>query len=105
MNYKVIITGAVGSDKTTAVNSLTNNNAALTDAVVSGSDQITKQRKETTTVATDFDVIRLDDDNVVHVYGTPEHERFDFMWDILSQGTHIILLLDIIRNYPHRPYC
>jgi signal recognition particle receptor subunit beta len=103
MNYKVIITGSVGSGKTTAVNSLTNNNAVLTDAVVSGSDQITKQHKETTTVAMDFDVIRLDDDNLVHVYGTPGQERFDFMWDILSQGAHgIILLLDITRNYPHR---
>ncbi len=85
MNYKVIITGPVGSGKTTAVNSLSDRNAMLTDAVVSDADQMTKKRKKTTTVAMDYDVIRLDD-HMVHVYGTPGQERFDFMWDILSQG-------------------
>jgi len=103
MNYKVIITGSVGSGKTTAVNSLTTKDAVLTDAIVSGSDQVTRQRKDTTTVAMDYDVVRLNDRDVVHVYGTPGQERFDFMWDILSQGAHgVILLLDITRNYPFR---
>ena len=103
MNYKVIITGPVGSGKTTAVNSLSNNDAMLTDVTVSDSDQITKQRKKTTTVAMDYDVIRLDNNDMVHVYGTPGQERFDFMWDILSKGADgVILLLDNSRNYPFR---
>jgi signal recognition particle receptor subunit beta len=103
VNYKVIITGPVGSGKTTAVNSLTNKNAMLTDVAVSNSDQITKQRKQTTTVAMDYDVVRLDNNDIVHVYGTPGQERFDFMWDILSKGADgIILLLDNTRNYPFR---
>jgi len=103
MNYKVIITGPVGSGKTTAVNSLSDNNAMLTDVAVSDSDQITKQRKKTTTVAMDYDVIRLDNNDMVHVYGTPGQERFDFMWDILSKGADgVILLLDNSRNYPFR---
>ena len=103
MNYKVIITGPVGSGKTTAVNSLSHKDAMLTDVAVSDSDQITKQRKQTTTVAMDYDVIRLDNNDMVHVYGTPGQERFDFMWDILSKGADgVILLLDNSRNYPFR---
>jgi small GTP-binding protein len=101
--YKIIITGPVGSGKTTAVNSLTDKEAMLTDVTVSDSDHATKQRKRTTTVAMDYDVIRLKNNDIVHVYGTPGQERFDFMWDILSKGANgMILLMDNSRNYPFR---
>jgi len=103
MNFKIIITGPVGSGKTTAVNSLTGRDAALTDATVSDSDLVTKQRKKTTTVAMDHDVVQLENGDTINVFGTPGQERFDFMWDILSQGAHgIVLLLDNTRNYPFR---
>ncbi|MCK5830027.1 MAG: ATP/GTP-binding protein [Methylococcales bacterium] len=101
MNYKVIITGSVGSGKSTAVNTLTNRNAILTDATVSESDKLTLQRKDTTTVAMDYDVIKLNTGDMVHVYGTPGQDRFDFMWDILSKGASgVIIFLDMTRNYP-----
>ncbi len=103
MNYKIIITGPVGSGKTTAVNSLTGRDAVLTDATVSDSDLVTKQRKKTTTVAMDHDVVQLENGDTINVFGTPGQERFDFMWDILSQGAHgIVLLMDNTRNYPFR---
>jgi signal recognition particle receptor subunit beta len=70
---------------------------------VSDSDLVTKQRKKTTTVAMDHDVVQLENGDTINVFGTPGQERFDFMWDILSQGAHgIVLLLDNTRNYPFR---
>ncbi len=101
MRYKIIITGPVGAGKTTAINSLTDQKALKTDAPVS--DMTTSQRKPTTTVALDYGVIRLNEEDVAHVYGTPGQERFDFMWEIISEGAHgLVLLLDNSRNYPFR---
>ena len=101
MKYKIIVAGPVGAGKTTAINSLTDDNAFITDAAVS--DEVTKKRKANTTVGMDFGVVRLNDNDVAHVYGTPGQQRFNFMWEILSEGAHgLILLFDNTRNYPFR---
>lgn len=103
MKYKVIITGPVGSGKSTAVSSITGDDNLLTDAAVSESDQVTRQRKQTTTVAMDYGIVPMREGDVIHLYGTPGQERFDFMWDVLAQGTQgMILLLDNHRNNPFR---
>lgn len=103
MKYKVIITGPVGSGKSTAVNSISGNDKMLTDAMVSESDQATRLRKKTTTVAMDYTVVPMKNDDIIHLYGTPGQERFDFMWDVLAQGSQgLVLLLDNSRNNPFR---
>lgn len=103
MKYKIIITGPVGSGKSTAVNTITGNEQMLTDASVSDSDIATLQRKKTTTVAMDYGIVPMRNNDVIHLYGTPGQERFDFMWDILAKGTDgLVLLLDNSRNNPFR---
>lgn len=96
--YKIIFTGPVGAGKTTAVNSLSDiatvrTDKAATDAVL--------ERKPETTVAMDYGLVNLADGVAVHLYGTPGQERFDFMWEILTEGgIGLVLLLDNTRPDP-----
>lgn len=96
--YKIIFTGPVGAGKTTAISSISDAPPVKTDAMAS---DMTKNRKAATTVAMDYGVMNLDGGEKVHLYGTPGQERFDFMWDILTQGgIGLILLLDNTRADP-----
>ncbi|HHC73510.1 MAG TPA: GTP-binding protein, partial [Thiothrix sp.] len=72
---KFIFTGPVGAGKTTAIQALTEDGILDTDVKTSDA---TGLRKETTTVAMDFAVVQLSNKELVHVYGTPGQERFDF---------------------------
>lgn len=95
---KIIFTGPVGVGKTTAIAAISDEAPVQTDA--SASD-MTLDRKRNTTVAMDYGVISLDEDTKVHLYGTPGQERFNFMWEILSQGSMgLVLLLDNARTNP-----
>jgi signal recognition particle receptor subunit beta len=54
--------------------------------------------KETTTVAMDFGRITVDDNLVLYLFGTPGQKRFDFMWEILSEGMlGFIVMVDSTR--------
>lgn len=96
--YKIIFTGPVGAGKTTAIHSISDVKPVKTDAAAS---DMTKSRKAATTVAMDYGVMNLEGGEKVHLYGTPGQERFDFMWDILTNGgIGLILLLDNSRADP-----
>lgn len=98
INRKIIFTGPVGAGKTTAIASISDIKPIATDEYAS---DMTKSRKPQTTVAMDYGMIRLNDTERVHLYGTPGQERFDFMWDILTKGgIGLILLLDNTRKDP-----
>jgi len=94
--YKIIFTGPVGAGKTTAIQSISDIPIVTTDEAAS---DMAQNRKPKTTVAMDYGLMKLDGSNRVHLYGTPGQERFDFMWDILTEGgLGLVLLLDNTRG-------
>lgn len=96
--FKIIFTGPVGAGKTTAISSISDQPPVTTDATAT---DMTKNRKPSTTVAMDYGILNLPGGEKLHLYGTPGQERFDFMWDILTQGgIGLILLLDNTRANP-----
>lgn len=97
-NHKVIFTGPVGAGKTTAITSISDVPILSTDEAAS---DMAKHRKPATTVAMDYGVLNLGGGERVHLYGTPGQERFNFMWDILTEGgIGLVLLIDNARPAP-----
>src|SRR5690625_2765565 len=99
-HYKIIFTGPVGAGKTTAI-------AALSDVPPVTTEQKatdeTASRKELTTTSLDYGIMRLENGQSVHLYGTPGQERFNFMWEILTEGgIGLVLLLDAARENPEQ---
>jgi len=88
-NYKIIFTGPVGAGKTTAITSISDVPTVMTEE--SASDE-TKHLKDSTTVAMDYGAIILKDATRINLYGTPGQKRFDFMWEILTNGGIGLLL-------------
>ncbi|MCG8426236.1 MAG: ATP/GTP-binding protein [Chromatiales bacterium] len=99
-NHKIIFTGPVGAGKTTAISSISDMPIVSTDEAAT---DMTKSRKPKTTVAMDYGIMKLDDRERIHLYGTPGQERFDFMWDILSEGgIGLVLLVNNSRPDPYK---
>ena len=91
--YKILVTGPFNSGKTTFI-------SAISDIEVVSTERGTRAGKKRcdTTVAMDFGRIALKGDNVLHLYGTPGLERFDFMLEILLEGVlGCVILVDGTR--------
>jgi signal recognition particle receptor subunit beta len=97
--YKIIFTGPVGAGKTTAIASISDIEPFQTEELASDD---TKKMKANTTVAMDYGLMKLDDGERIHLYGTPGQERFDFMWEILTEGGIGLILL--INNTNPDPF-
>jgi signal recognition particle receptor subunit beta len=95
-NYKLIFTGPVGAGKTTAIITLSDTAPVSTDA---SATDMTATRKAQTTVAMDYGMMKISETERIHLYGTPGQERFEFMWQILSEGgLGLVLMLDNSRT-------
>ena len=95
---KLIFTGPVGAGKTTAIHTISDIPVISTEE--KATDDVIN-RKETTTVAMDYGMIKLDNGENIHLYGTPGQQRFDFMWDILVENAlGVVILVDNAKDDP-----
>ncbi len=92
---KMVITGAVAAGKTEFIKTISEIDVISTER--KATDETSLLKKETT-VAMDFGRIAIAEDLVLHLFGTPGQKRFDFMWEILSEGMlGLIVLVDSTR--------
>ncbi|HEX9018490.1 MAG TPA: ATP/GTP-binding protein [Anaerolineaceae bacterium] len=92
---KMVVTGPFNAGKTEFIQSVSEINVVSTERRISSEAE---KVKETTTVAMDFGRITVDQDLVLYLFGTPGQKRFDFMWEILSEGMlGFIVMVDSTR--------
>lgn len=97
-SYKIVFSGPVGAGKTTAITSISDIEPFQTEEYAT--DEV-RDLKDNTTVAMDYGLLKLDDGERIHLYGTPGQERFNFMWEILSDGAiGLILLMNNLEADP-----
>ena len=93
---KMVVTGPFNAGKTEFIRSVSEIDVVSTERKISTGQE--KTVKEATTVAMDFGRITVDDDLVLYLFGTPGQRRFDFMWEILSEGMlGFIVMVDSTR--------
>ncbi|MCJ7625806.1 MAG: ATP/GTP-binding protein [Anaerolineaceae bacterium] len=91
----MVVTGPFSAGKTELIRSVSEINVVSTERKISSEAEKIKQ---STTVAMDFGRITVDDELVLYMFGTPGQKRFDFMWEILSEGMlGFIVMVDSTR--------
>jgi signal recognition particle receptor subunit beta len=92
---KMVVTGPFSAGKTQFIQAVSEIDVVQTERkITSEAEKI----KASTTVAMDFGRITIDDDLVLYLFGTPGQRRFDFMWEILSEGMlGFVVLVDSAR--------
>lgn len=90
--YKIIFSGSVGAGKTTAITTISDIPPISTEETATDE---TRGKKELTTVAMDYGNMYLDNGEMLHLYGTPGQQRFNFMWELLIEGSiGVIIMID-----------
>ena len=92
---KMVVTGPFAAGKTEFISSVSEIDVVSTERRIT---HPAEQMKETTTVAMDFGRITVGPDLVLYLFGTPGQRRFDFMWEILSEGMlGFVVIIDSTR--------
>lgn len=92
---KMVVTGPFNAGKTEFIRSVSEIDVVSTERKITSEME---KVKESTTVAMDFGRITVDADLVLYLFGTPGQKRFDFMWEILSEGMlGFIVMVDSTR--------
>ncbi len=92
---KMVVTGPFSSGKTQFIASISEIDVVKTERKITSEAEAIKQ---STTVAMDFGRISVDSDLILYLFGTPGQKRFDFMWEILSEGMlGFVVLVDSTR--------
>ena len=92
---KMVVTGPFNSGKTEFIQTVSEIDVVSTERKITAEAE---KVKESTTVAMDFGRITVDDELVLYLFGTPGQKRFDFMWEILSEGMlGFIVMIDSTR--------
>lgn len=113
----MVVTGPFNAGKTQFIRSISEIDVVSTERRITSTPE---KVKDETTVAMDFGRITVDEDLILYLFGTPGQKRFDFMWEILSEGMlgFIVLIdsarpetfrearriLEIFRGYAPTPY-
>jgi small GTP-binding protein len=93
---KIVVTGAYAAGKTSFIRTISDIDIVATEYAVTDPEERTL--KSETTVALDFGTIAISEAITLYLFGTPGKERFDFMWDILSEGCiGYVVLVDSCR--------
>ncbi len=92
---KMVVTGPFNAGKTEFIRSVSEIEVVSTEKKISSDSE---RVKDQTTVAMDFGRISIDENLVLYLFGTPGQRRFDFMWEILSEGMlGFIVMVDSAR--------
>ena len=92
---KMVVTGPFNSGKTEFIQTVSEIDVVSTERKITAEAE---KVKESTTVAMDFGRITVDNELVLYLFGTPGQKRFDFMWEILSEGMlGFIVMVDSTR--------
>ena len=92
---KIVVTGPFSAGKTQFIRTISEIDVVATERFISSAQERIKPQ---TTVAMDFGRITVDEDLVLYLFGTPGQRRFEFMWEVLSEGMlGFVVLLDSVR--------